>query len=200
MPTRTAAEHYGLEVSRSGMALCPFHDDHVPSLKLDERFHCFGCQADGDVIDFTARLFGLSLREAAFKLAADFGIAYDHGGQIYQKPPSVLKELAVRQERQEQNNRAYGVYCRYLHLLRDWLEDYSPQALDEDVDARFVEACHRLPYVEYWMDTFLDSDETRRTSLVKESAETVNVLEQRLAGVEARRQQFPKQNQLQEVI
>ena len=37
---------------------CPFHDDRHPSMKVDRRFHCFGCQADGDVIDFTARLFG----------------------------------------------------------------------------------------------------------------------------------------------
>ena len=34
--TRQAAESYGLKVSPSGMALCPFHDDHHPSLKLDK--------------------------------------------------------------------------------------------------------------------------------------------------------------------
>ena len=48
---RDAAEKYGLEVSRSGMARCPFHDDHTPSLKVDEWFYCFGCHAQGDVID-----------------------------------------------------------------------------------------------------------------------------------------------------
>ena len=37
---REAAERYGLTVNSRGMALCPFHDDHNPSLKLDERFHC----------------------------------------------------------------------------------------------------------------------------------------------------------------
>lgn len=42
------------------MACCPFHDDKHPSMKVDRRFHCFGCQADGDVIDFAARLFGLN--------------------------------------------------------------------------------------------------------------------------------------------
>ena len=68
--TRQAAEHYGLNVQRNGMTLCPFHDDHVPSLKVDTRFYCFGCQADGDVIDFTARLFGLTPKDAAEKLAA----------------------------------------------------------------------------------------------------------------------------------
>ena len=54
------------------MACCPFHDDKHPSMKIDHRFHCFGCQADGDVIDFTARLFSLSSKEAALKLAGGF--------------------------------------------------------------------------------------------------------------------------------
>ena len=33
---REAAEHYGLMVNRYGMALCPFHDDHNPSIELDK--------------------------------------------------------------------------------------------------------------------------------------------------------------------
>ena len=63
--TRQAAEHYGLNVQRNGMTLCPFHDDHAPSLKVDTRFYCFGCQVKGDVIDFVSKLFGLSLIQAA---------------------------------------------------------------------------------------------------------------------------------------
>ena len=54
--TRQAAEHYGILVGRNGMCVCPFHDDKNPSMKVDRRFHCFGCQADGDVIDFVSRL------------------------------------------------------------------------------------------------------------------------------------------------
>ena len=71
--TREAAEYYGLKVERNGMACCPFHEDHTPSLKLDERFHCFGCGEDGDVIDFVSRLFGLTAKEAAEKIITDFG-------------------------------------------------------------------------------------------------------------------------------
>lgn len=78
--TRQAAEAYGIPVRRNGMCLCPFHNDKNPSMKVDQRFHCFGCQADGDVIDFTAKLFGLSVKEAALKLAADFGVSYDTRG------------------------------------------------------------------------------------------------------------------------
>ena len=50
--TRQAAEFYGFRVNRTGKIICPFHSDKNPSMKVDNRFHCFGCGADGDVIDF----------------------------------------------------------------------------------------------------------------------------------------------------
>ena len=75
--TRQAAEHYGIHVGRNGMACCPFHNDKTPSMKLDRRYHCFGCGADGDVIDFAAALYGLGKKEAAVQLAQDFGLSYE---------------------------------------------------------------------------------------------------------------------------
>ena len=63
---------YGVRVNRHGMAVCPFHNDKNPSMKVDKRFHCFACQADGDAVDFVSRLFGLPGKEAAMKLADDF--------------------------------------------------------------------------------------------------------------------------------
>lgn len=85
---RMAAEHFGLSVSRNGMVCCPFHDDRHPSMKLyADHYHCFGCQANGDVIAFTSKLFGITPLEAAQKLAADFGIREDR--------PSVLAKLKM---------------------------------------------------------------------------------------------------------
>ena len=78
---KQAAEHYGCKVNRGDMICCPFHDDRHPSMKLNEDyFYCFGCGTTDDVIDFVARLFGLSSYEAAKKLAYDFGMDPD-------KPP-----------------------------------------------------------------------------------------------------------------
>ena len=68
--TRQAAELYGIRVNCHGMAVCPFHNDKNPSMKLDMRFHCFACQADGDAVDFVSRLFGLPGKEAAMKKAS----------------------------------------------------------------------------------------------------------------------------------
>ena len=36
--TRQAAERYGIRIRRNGMAVCPFHNDKNPSMKLDRRF------------------------------------------------------------------------------------------------------------------------------------------------------------------
>ncbi len=72
---REAAEHYGITVSRTAMAHCPFHPDKHPSLYVaDDHFYCFDCGAHGDVIDFTAKLFGITDRRAARKLTVDFGL------------------------------------------------------------------------------------------------------------------------------
>ena len=35
--TRQAAEYYGVQVGRNGMACCPFHDDKHPSMKIDAK-------------------------------------------------------------------------------------------------------------------------------------------------------------------
>ena len=86
--TRQAAEMYGIQVNRHGMAVCPFHDDKNPSMKLDMRFHCFACQADGDAVDFVSRLLGLPGKEAAMKLADNFFIPYDA-----RKEPSVRPKI-----------------------------------------------------------------------------------------------------------
>ncbi len=38
---RQAAECYGIKVNRNSMAVCPFHNDKNPSMKLDKRYRCF---------------------------------------------------------------------------------------------------------------------------------------------------------------
>ena len=71
---KDACAKYGIEVKGNSMALCPFHNDKNPSMKVDKRFHCFGCQEDGDVIDFVSKLFDLSTHDACEKIIKDFGI------------------------------------------------------------------------------------------------------------------------------
>src|SRR5687768_15722685 len=57
--------------------LCPFHDEKTPSFQVTPSkgfYHCFGCQAGGDVIDFLMKLNGLSFTEAVEQLADKYGV------------------------------------------------------------------------------------------------------------------------------
>src|SRR5262249_45936521 len=54
----------------SGKVRCPFHDDTKPSCHIyDDHYHCFGCGAHGDRIDWLTRVEGLSFRAAQDALA-----------------------------------------------------------------------------------------------------------------------------------
>lgn len=179
--TRDAAAFYGIKVNSNGMAICPFHHDRNPSLKLDKRFHCFGCGEDGDVIDFTAKLYGLKPRIAAEKLCRDFHISYNtkgNSGRSRAAPSPPRRSL--EREYKEAERRVFRVYCDYFHLLRQWKEDYAPKTEDEEWDDRFVAAGQKIDYVEYLLDTLLTGSIEERAAIVREHAKDVRKLERRI--------------------
>ena len=164
---REAAERYGVEVNHYGMSLCPFHNDRRPSLYVaDDHYHCFACGEHGDVIDFVSKLFQLSLYDAAQKLAADFHLTPD-------KPPNTAALHAKRiqteaQQLRENERLCFSVLSDYAHVLRSWKVRYAPQSPDEPVHARFVEVCHKLDEVEYYLDILTSGDSHGRTEVIQQ--------------------------------
>ena len=176
---RQAAEMYGVRVNRHGMAVCPFHNDKNPSMKVDKRFHCFACQADGDAVDFVSRLFGLPSKEAAVKIANDVGIGYDSG-----RKPSVrarIREPTPEQKYQQEENRCYKVLSDYFHHLRTWKRQYAPQQPEDEWHPLFVEAMQRESHIEYLLDVLLYGTAEEKKALVAEQRKEVMRLEQRFA-------------------
>ena len=159
------------------MACCPFHDDKNPSMKVDQRFHCFGCGEDGDVIDFTAKLFDLSPKEAAEKLAQDFGLIYDS-----QAPPRrrYVRQKTEAQKFREDRQRCYRVLSDYYYLLKKWEADRSPRTPEEEPHPRFVEAIQKKTYVEYLLDLFLYESEEEQKAWIAEHTAEITHLERRL--------------------
>ena len=162
---REAAELYGIDVNRYSKALCPFHNDRHPSLYVaDNHYYCFTCGEHGDVIDFVGRLFQLSPYDAARKLAADFHLSPD-------KPPSAaaLHAKRIRTEAQQlrENERlCFSILSDYAHVLRDWKVRYAPQSPAEAPDERFVEACHKLDEVEYYLDILTSGNSYERSEVI----------------------------------
>jgi DNA primase len=65
------AESRGIVLRKRGeelTGLCPFHDDHSPSLVINPQknlWHCLGaCQTGGSVIDWVMKAEGVSFRHA----------------------------------------------------------------------------------------------------------------------------------------
>ena len=169
---KEAAERYGLSVTRHGMARCPFHEDHSPSLKLNEDYYyCFGCHASGDVIDFTANLLHLCKHHAAEHLAADFGIHLNE--EVSARKPSALPEvpkdpnLAVFRNNEILCVQALG---SYEWLLEEWMEEYAPEESGE-FDPRYVHACHMLPPVKYLLDCLTVATFEERYAMVEKLME-----------------------------
>lgn len=177
--TRQAAERYGIKVNRHDMAVCPFHNDRNPSMKVDRRFHCFACQADGDAIDFVSRLFGVPSKEAAMKLADDFGIPYDSGQKPTVSPH--IREPTPEQIYRKEEAHCYQVLTDYFHLLQRWETQYAPKQPDEEWHPLFVEALQRKDHIEYLLDVLLSGVLEERQALVAEQRNEVMKLERRIA-------------------
>ena len=179
---RQVGEMYGMEPDRHGMVCCPFHSDSDPSMKLnDTYYYCFGCGANGDAIDLTAKLFDLNPRQAAEKLINDFAFAKQcspqWGLQVTErscvskmegprpdklwldpdKPPANAIALLPPKRGLTDEQWADIAYCLrvltdYLDLLHDWRERYKPATPEEPHDPRFEEALHTTETIEHLTD------------------------------------------------
>lgn len=169
---RTVAEYYGID-SRHAMANCIFHDDTTPSMKLyNDHFYCFGCGEHGDVIDFTAKIFGISQYKSAEKLASDFGIASEI-------KPSVKSKLTIISERQREQE-AFRVLSDYCKLLRSARTELAPKTANEPFHPLFVESLKNLDEYEFYCDIFISGSKAERTKFMKERRDFLNEIKRKI--------------------
>lgn len=89
-----------VELKKTGsnhVGLCPFHGEKSPSFSVSATksfFHCFGCGATGDVIEFLMKHDGMLFHEAVKDLGERLGIAIEED----QDPASIRKTQQSRQQ------------------------------------------------------------------------------------------------------
>ena len=81
---------------------------------------------------------------------------------------SVVQEEAEAQQLRENERLCFSVLSDYAHVLRSWKVRYAPQSPDEPVHARFVEVCHKLDEVEYYLDILTSGDSHERTEVIQQ--------------------------------
>ncbi len=74
---KAVIESYGVKLRKKGanyVGLCPFHEEKTPSFTVNPKtnlYHCFGCNAGGDVCGFITKQEGIGFREAYEKLSCN---------------------------------------------------------------------------------------------------------------------------------
>lgn len=177
--TRQAASFYGLKVSRSGITCCPFHNDRHPSMLVDERYYCFGCQETGDVIDFVGKLFGLSPYDAAKKLAADFGLEPDAPSAPAAVAACQAQHNAVMSQYRKEE-RCIRLLTDYERALRNRMYIYAPKPSDEEWNPQYADACQCISRVSGLLDSMIygNADDRKETEKSLENDGTLAAIEE----------------------
>jgi CHC2 zinc finger/Toprim domain len=77
---------------RNGKTLCPFHKEHTPSFHVfPDRFHCFGCGAGGDHLDWLKQQNGLTTQQAIEHLRQLAGRSAPASNQTKRDPEKTRK-------------------------------------------------------------------------------------------------------------
>ena len=118
--------------------LCPFHDEKSPSFHVTPSrgfYHCFGCQAGGDVINFLMQIDGLSFGEAVERLADKYAIQLRReDGEAPERPRGPARGRLI-----EANKVAQQFYAEQLETVeaaaaREFL---TGRDFDQDAAATF---------------------------------------------------------------
>ena len=100
----TVIENEGVHLTKKGVdyeCCCPFHGEKTPSFKVSikrNRYHCFGCNADGDSINFIMETKHMKFYEAVEYLADKYDIPYEKEEPSAEEP----SEEPASQESQEE--------------------------------------------------------------------------------------------------
>ena len=161
--TKQAAVYYGMNVNQNDMVCCPFHNDRHPSMKIAERYYCFGCGEKGDVINFVAKLHNLSQYEAAKKLALDFGLQIEQNTYQNKKQTKQVKTKTIRNKYQVQKDfekweqRCQKILSDYSSWLTFWKEFYAPKAPNDMIYEEFLEAVNNIEKIKWYQDILENS-------------------------------------------
>lgn len=155
--TIEAAELYGFHPNSSGMISCLFHQEKTPSMWLNDGFYCHGCNAKGDTIAFVAQVFNLTPKDAALKLAQDFGITYDERitSVEIQEKEDIFSLSDQFREAELYFTVTAAACCREF---RRWKKYLAPRSQDEPLNEKFLIALRYLPELDYILDEYVKAD------------------------------------------
>jgi len=182
LPMQELAKFYGLQISCSGMACCPFHDDKTPSLKVyADHFYCFGCGESGDGATFVAKLFNISQLEAARKISYDFGL------RLFEQEIAIPVQMRADPDAEYFHwlNNAESAVSQYLDKLYKWREMYKPTNSLVPFHPRFSESLQKTSYIEYLNEILCYGTDSEKREMFSDNQKDIEKIQQRLEKLAA---------------
>ncbi|MDA1105112.1 MAG: DNA primase [Planctomycetota bacterium] len=137
---------------REHVGLCPFHDDHSPSMSVvthkgNAFYKCFSCGAGGNAIDFMIHFHRMTFREALEALAKRFGVVLTGTGSQGGSLAPIRRALQIglewyRKTLLEDDGRDAREAIAARHISKDMVEQFQLGASSPRRD-RFVSAMRR---------------------------------------------------------
>ncbi|ATH06755.1 DNA primase [Halobacteriovorax marinus] len=108
----------------TALSICPFHDDHKPSMNVTDsrgRYKCFACEAGGNAIDFVINYKNLDFIEALKEICSNHGINFDDYNKQKAKPPKVLmaEKILTKSSQLYQRIAESGHYEEYTKFIKN---------------------------------------------------------------------------------
>ena len=155
--------HNGVELDRHGKGLCPFHPEKTPSFSAKGGYwKCFGCGEGGDVIDFIAKLHGLSVIESARMLDSMYKL------QLFaeQANTAEIRRRARQAQLESETLTAFDYWIDYataiwawwIRTLTRWKIQYAPATPEDEPHECFIFSCAELPKAEAVFNELIDGD------------------------------------------
>ena len=153
-------QHYGIETNRSNFCRCPFHQERSASFKAypgTRGFYCYGCHANGSVIDFVMKFFGLSFGDAIKKINEDFSLGLPIGEKLDRRKQLEMQKQAFMRKRemnakkaeQERLENAYWEAFDEWKRLDDNKRNYAPKTPTEPLHPLFFFFLKNISGAEY---------------------------------------------------
>ncbi len=151
----TILNYYGIHLNKSNMAKCPFHNEKTASLSIKEEgnkaiYHCFGCNAHGDIIDFIREKEGLEPLQAVKK-------AYEILNIPLQIQPSKLDNFINFISKKDNYNNCYTykdennnpLYMK-VKYVKDGKKSFITKGIDETKSSyKYIKDFNTVPKVVY---------------------------------------------------
>ena len=151
---------YGLDGNRRHNRIpCPIHDGKDRNFSFtDFGFRCFVCGAEGGLVHFVELYRGLSFEAALEEINGHFHTKHHKKDSAFRSRRAIAKLRHERRTADREKEKAEEIRMTFLEEL--WRLDankikYAPKSEDEPFHPLYVEACHKLEYQQYLVESIV---------------------------------------------